>query len=92
MASPNARAAVVEEVGARLSGHASFSTEVSSATSDWRARYESALPVSEITGTSMPRTTGNIPSSSSERPEYEIASNTSPRATMPKSPCNASVA
>src|SRR5258706_791751 len=48
-ASPSASAAVVLAVGARFSGHASFSTPASRCTSAWVARVDCARPVIAIT-------------------------------------------
>src|SRR3989442_1145298 len=89
-ASPMASAAVVDDVGARFIGHASSATLTSSTTSHWRASVEPGLPVRSTIGTPSRLSGGRIASTSSVSPEFESASTTSPRATMPRSPCTPS--
>src|SRR5688572_24697523 len=89
-ASPSASAAVVLAVGARLCGQASCATAASRCTSASRASADSGLPVSAISLAPRRFTSGTICSSSSLAPEYEMAMNTSPPSTMPRSPWLAS--
>jgi len=85
-ASPIAKAAVVEAVGARPSGHASSGTPTSSTTSAYRPRVESGFPVIAITGSPILWNMGSSRTISSVSPELERATTTSPRRTMPRSP------
>ena len=85
-ASPAASAAVVLDVGARFIGHASSGTLTSSTTSHWRASVETGLPVRRTIGTPSRLRGGKIARTSSVSPEFERASTTSPRATIPRSP------
>ncbi len=89
-ASPAASAAVVEQVGARFIGHASSGTPTSRTTSHCRASAEPGLPVISTMGTPSRLSVGTMASTSSVCPELEIARTTSPRATMPRSPCTPS--
>jgi hypothetical protein len=89
-ASPSASCAVVLAVGARFIGQASFSTRFDSTRSACRASVDSARPVMATTVTPMRLSAGRMACSSSLSPELEIASTTSPGATMPRSPWLAS--
>ena len=89
-ASPSAICAVVLAVGARLSGQASWSTALDSTISACWARLLSARPVIAISVTPSRFSAGTMAPSSSLSPELEMASTTSPRATMPRSPWLAS--
>ena len=81
--------AVDEDVGARLSGQASRSTEVSSVTSLKRESVESEFPVRAMSLTSKRLMNGSRSSSSRVSPEYERASTASPSESRPRSPCSA---
>ena len=81
-----ASAAVVEDVGARFIGHASSVTLTSRTTSDCRASVDFGWPVRRMIGTPRRLSGGRIASISSVSPEFDKASTTSPRATMPMSP------
>ena len=89
-ASPMARAAVVLVVGARFMGQASSGTLMSRTISLCRASVERGLPVMSTMGTPMRLSGGRMASISSVSPELESATTTSPRATMPRSPCTPS--
>ena len=77
-ASPIASVAVVELVGARFSGQASFST----LTFRWQVEYfansDFGLPLIPIIGICMCNTMGMKRNNSSVCPELEIATTTSP--------------
>lgn len=88
-ASPMTSMAVVLEVGARFSGQASRETPVSSTMSEYLAREEAVLPVMEMMGSSKRLMKGSRASSSEVSPEKDIAMQTSPSWTMPRSPCRA---
>ena len=85
-ASPMTSVAVVELVGARFSGQASFST----LTFRWQVEYlassDSGLPLMAMMGISMWSTIGMNLSSSSVCPEFEMATTTSPLDMTPRSP------
>ncbi len=89
-ASPMARAAVVEAVGARPRGQASARTSTSRCTSAAWARGERALPVSATTGEPSRFTHGTRARISSVSPLFETASSTSPFTIRPRSPWMAS--
>ena len=89
-ASPMASAAVVLEVGARFMGQASSVTPTSTTTSAWRASVEAGVPVRRISGMPSRLIAGSTASTSSVSPEFDSASTTSSRATMPMSPCTPS--
>ncbi|MNT11925.1 hypothetical protein D3C72_1468320 [compost metagenome] len=90
IASPRAKVTVVLAVGARFSGQASFSTEISRCTSASWARLEFGLPVMEISTPPMRLTTGMMAISSDDSPEYDMAIKASSEVTMPRSPWAAS--
>ncbi|MNP45213.1 hypothetical protein D3C76_1391150 [compost metagenome] len=85
-ASPSTSEAVVEEVGARFSGQASWATRASRLTSAAWARGESGLPVRLISW--MPRRLirGSRVTISAVLPELDRARMTSSRVIMPMSP------
>ena len=89
-ASPIASAAVVLAVGAKLSGHASFSTRTLRCESAKTAKEESGLPVRAISLAPVRLIIGTIAVSSLVSPELENATNTSCCVTMPRSPWLAS--
>ena len=89
-ASPSASVTVVLEVGARLSGQASFSTEMSRWMSASCPSGDAALPVIAISGTSRRRMIGTISRISLVEPELEMAMTTSSAVIMPRSPWLAS--
>lgn len=80
---------VVLEVGARFSGQASRETPVSRTISEYLARDEPVLPVMEMMGNSKRLMKGSRVSSSEVSPEKDMAMQTSPSWTMPRSPCRA---
>ena len=88
-ASPMTSMAVVLEVGARFSGQASRETPVSRTISEYLARDEPVLPVMEMMGNSKRLMKGSRVSSSEVSPEKDMAMQTSPSWTMPRSPCRA---
>ena len=100
-ASPSASIVVVEAVGARPNEQASFATEQSSAISAASAKVESLLllvlasaqiqsPVMLISGTCNRLMVASSRRISSVSPLADSASTTSPRTTIPRSPCTAS--
>ena len=89
-ASPIARVAVVLAVGARFSGQASSGTLTSIATVEARPSVESTLPTSTISGTARRFRCGSRSTSSGVSPELEIATTTSVRVIIPRSPWPAS--
>ena len=90
-ASPMAMATAVLAVGARLRGHTSRSTEPSSTTSQPRAKAESIRPTRAMRPVPRRLRWGRIASSSSVSPLLESSRATSSEATIPRSPCRASV-
>ena len=85
-ASPSASVAVVLAVGANPIGQASSATDTSSATSEFFAKVEFIRPVMEMTGIPKRFTNGSNCNSSWVSPLLEIATKTSRRANMPRSP------
>ena len=81
-----ASAAVVLVVGAIFKGHASLSTLTSKWASANFARDELGSPVRAISLAPVRLMIGTIVSNSSVSPELEMATKTSSRVTMPKSP------
>jgi hypothetical protein len=90
IASPIARVAVVDDVGARFRGQASLLT----ATLRWQVEYfassDAGLPDIDIIGILRSVSRGMKRNSSSVCPEFEIANTTSPAVNIPKSPWKAS--
>ena len=82
--------AVVEAVGARLSGSASRNTIVSSVYVAIRASVDSSLPVIAITGISRSRNIRANAHTSAVSPDADRAKTRSRVVTAPESPCNAS--
>ena len=76
-ASPMARQAVVDEVGASSSGQASSATPTSICTSARRASVDSGLPVMAISGTPRRLSSGRMVRISPVSPEFDSASTTS---------------
>src|ERR1051326_2045757 len=89
-ASPRARVAVVDAVGARPRGHASLGIAAERWKSAPRASVELGLPVMATIDAPMRSRRGIRLTSSSVSPELEMARTTSPRTTMPRSPWLAS--
>ena len=89
-ASPMAICAIVELVGARFSGQASFSTPTFRKQVEYLANSDSGLPLMPIIGICMCSTMGMNRSSSSVCPELEMASTTSSGVITPRSPWNTS--
>ena len=89
-ASPKANVAVVLDVGAKPKGHASVILPKVNATSAFCGIGPDASPLMVIKGTCKCLIKGISIIISSLLPELEIAINTSPRMSMPKSPCPAS--
>ena len=85
-ASPMASAAVVELVGARLSGHASCSTYTLTCTVEYFASSESGFLLIPMIGTCMWSKIGMNLSNSSVWPELLKASTTSSDVMAPRSP------
>ena len=89
-ASPSARVAVVLEVGARLSGQASCDLpRVKIISAAWGSIPRLSRLIL-ISGIFKCLTTGKSIFISSDSPELEMASNTSPLTNIPRSPCPAS--
>ena len=86
----DARAAVVEDVGARLSGHASRFICTGICISEFRAMREFGFPVMLMMGTFRYCSDATRRSSSSVFPELDIIRKISSSVIMPKSPCMAS--
>ena len=89
-ASPITSAAVVLEVGARFSGHASSATETKRCASDARPSVEFASPVMLINGVPRRWIRGSSKTISAEVPLFDKARTTSLDVSMPRSPCEAS--
>ena len=85
-ARPNAIVTVVDAVGAKFKGQASRSTGVTNATSAYRAKELFSRPVIAMMGTESFRRAGRMRRSSSDSPEKEIPTNTSPGRIIPRSP------
>ena len=81
-----AKAAVVDDVGARLSGHASWSTNTLMWTVEYLANSESGLRLMPMMGTCMCSRMGTKRSNSSVWPELLSASTTSSGVITPRSP------
>ncbi len=89
-ASPITICAVVEAVGARPKGHASRSTDTLIVTSAWSASGLCSRPVKATIGTSIRFMAWMMAVTSSVQPLWDNTINTSPAATMPRSPCKPS--
>ena len=89
-ASPMARSATVDAVGASPSGHASGTGPISSTTSAASASEFLGPPVMAMMGAPSRRSEGRSRMISSVSPLLESASTTSPGISRPRSPCSAS--
>src|SRR6266542_1653291 len=91
-ASPTARRAVVEAVGARFKGQASREIETESVRSAARAMDESGAPVMAIVRSDRARAKSSSRTISGDSPEAERANTMSPATSIPRSPWEASAA